>query len=626
MMRRLLSDAPSHSGRQAETQRRNGDCYADIDPVPKLEEGRVIRKYMSCRDLCTPSALPNDEKDEVCIKTLAEVTALFETPPVKATKVAHEPLTAAKGTQTLLTEILLTAGGDTASQFAKGICELLSSCLETIAHSPTPTRLIDTMLNLLSSTARGCPLSIHRTTLPTLMPQLTRAQMDQHLGDQYVSCLHQLDQEGRRASHVILAMDDTHEYAKPCHLNGDYPYIYVGQKNTMQRGLNYPAIYDVTHQFFVGCHQEGIHLTPPIVHGVDAWLWWLREKVSLVRSVGSEVTEIELDRGFFRETLFAAATTGLLTPGLPLTASPRVIVPCKFGANKTTLVWKTLLDPTRETVCREEFVVTSPVAPVLRTSCVHMFPPDQTGAFHVPYACVALVDEYGSTAAGSFPALQTEAQALQPQITAMETDLEATEETYFRYLACFIGTKATKPSYGRGAKRKNFHDSLDRALYEECFRLTAAIAAFYIQKQFLLKRVIFFAISLRPDENPTLTPELFLAFAHDYRQRWGIENGFRDTKQVFLLENRSDCPSQRQFWMMVGMMLYNRWHVDRSEDILAQSREDCPDQSPFVADRPWVREKLERRFRGKVPARAYLIRLWVVGAKNLFQKAFQSMV
>jgi len=140
------------------------------------------------------------------------------------------------------------------------------------------------------------------------------------------------------------------------------------------------------------------------------------------------------------------------------------------------------------------------------------------------------------------------------------------------------------------------------------------------EKATLLNTLMFFAISLMPGDDPVANPSVFVAFARDYHQRWGIENGFRDVKGRFLSKGRSRKPCMRQFRLVLGMMLYNRWEVERKRMARAGFGEDPLVDLAFFETRAWIRRKHEQETPRLPTAVGFLVRAWREGILSLVKR------
>ena len=135
----------------------------------------------------------------------------------------------------------------------------------------------------------------------------------------------------------------------------------------------------------------------------------------------------------------------------------------------------------------------------------------------------------------------------------------------------------------------------------------------------MLKTLMFFAISVLPGDDPDAKPAMFIVFARDYHERWGIENGFRDVKERFLAKGRSRQLCVRQFRLVLGMMLYNRWEVERKRiHQLMFSHQPAKDIGSGEL-RTWIRCKHEQECHCLPTAVGFLVDSWREGILSMLK-------
>ncbi len=558
-------------------------------------------------------------------KAFDRIKQLLMTRTRRQATVVHEPETADKAGMTWISGILLESGLDAGAELLMAITAIVHYSFAAVAAAPDRDAALARVLEIFNPTARESPLAVHRTTADAMVPRLTRAEMDGVLGQEYCAAMAELGELGARSPAVTLVIDDTSSRAMAKHVNGAFSYINVGQKKTWERGFKFPSIYDATHQLFVGCHHADYRLKEDQKRALRPWVQDLRAKVATVRAAGSAVAVIEGDRYYFAGEFYAASYFGMLDPGAPACGQPRLVVPRKFTREKDNFKWNYLLDMTRPEVFTDFLNLSPYTHPALIGQCGAAFAKGEKGQYQVPYASVAVVDEYGRENQRTLAEVRREARKVQEGIVRCTAALPAAEEAYLVHYRKVEKKKGVAPGRGRGAKRANFKDAEDERLYRECLRLQDALKSWKEKKADLLEALMFFAVSLRPGEDPTSNPATFLALARDYHERWGIENGFRDVKHLFLRPGRSPKPTRRQFRLMVGMLLYNAWHLQRMREMLEIYRIPAWNKRPYDPRRPHIRRKLEQKFGDVRSARSYLIQLWASGIKYLIESGFKSM-
>jgi hypothetical protein len=559
------------------------------------------------------------------LKPFDAIAHLLNTTTRRQAATRHDPGTAEKAAATLIASILLNAGLDAGHDLVAVFERTIFATLQWIRATSDPIATIDELLPEFGPENRVSPLEVHRTTVAGMVPEMTRAEMDQVMGDQYVEQMQSLEDTGAKSPLVALAIDNTTQRVSTEHPNGSFSPVKVGGKGTWEDGFKYPTIMDTTHLLFVGCHHEDHY---PKVKGrapaLPPAVLDLQEKVATVKRAGSRAAVIEGDRDYFKGDLFAAAGQGLFDPGADPRDWPRLVVPVKFGPEKERFTWDILLDDSQPAVFKDYIKCAPPPAPGPGSASGGMFEQDDDGTFWAPYACVALVGEWGKAKSQDLAEVREQAKEVQDGIEACDHDIEATETTYVEHLEEATGEEGKKPNYGKGAKRKKFHDEEDERLYLECYRLRDERNKWDEKKAALMLLVAFIAVSLRPGEHPAAHPNTFMALARDYRQRWGIENGFKVVKWAFLRKVRDTRPRRRQFNMMLGMLLCNYWHNTRLRELLESCRKVTWNKKNYDNRRPWIRRKLEKDMHDATTARGFLIRLLEVGLQSLIQKMFKG--
>jgi len=565
------------------------------------------------------SGEPRDETQGPGIKILRDISRLLTMPTRRDATVSHEPGTVEKASLMMLTSIMLDSGLDDSMRLLDAIQFIIWQFSKTVDTTDNPGCTIHEMVTVLDPEQHPHALSVHRTTVTEMVPQADRAQLDEELEAQYKECMGELDALGAKSKASIIIPDDTHEKVRSKHYNGNYSYVVVGQTSTWQRGFVYPTEYDSTHQLFMGSKHRDYRLIDSEKKGLRPWLKDISSKSVIARELGIEQVIIEGDRAFFTAELFACANLGKIDPGASSGHWPRVIVPRKFTREKDDYKWKYLLDTSKPQVFIDYIGLSPYTNPVLRQPCADAYKKDNRGNFQVPYTCVAMVDEYNSGEKRTLEEVRARAKIVQDNIDQSSAEYEKCVKKYMVLNKAKKGKKAKEPAFGRGARRKRFASDAEHRAYDECYESQERVDRWKKEKASLLKTLMFFAISMLPGDDPVANPSMFIDFARDYHERWGIENGFRDVKQRFLSKGRSRKPCMRQFRLVLGMMLYNRWEVERKRIARASYDQDQSKIQSFFQTRGWIRRKHEQEIHCLPTAVGFLVTAWRLGISSLLK-------
>jgi len=565
------------------------------------------------------SGEPRGKTQGAGIKVLRDISRLLTMSTRRDAVVSHEPGTIAKASIMMLSAIMLDSGLDDAKAFLDSIQLILWTVLSWIIEAADHDAFLRVLIGLLDPATNPNALSVHRTTVTSMIPQADRNQLDEVLTEQYKECVEELDEIGAKSSACIMVTDDTHEKVSSKYYNGNYSYVVVGQTATWQRGFVYPTNFDSSHQLFMGSKHRDYRLIDSEKKGLRPWLLDVKAKVKVARELGIDQVLIEGDRAYFNAEIYASASLGLIDPGARPGCMPRVIVPRKFTCEKDDFKWKYLLDNKKPQVFIDYINLSPYVNPALKQECGNVYKKSSSGQFQVPYTCVAMVDEYCSKKKRTLDEVKARARIVHDHIEQESRNLEDLLKVYMTINKALNKDKAKEPSFGRGARRKKFTDAKERRAYDACFKTHDRLERWKKEKASLLKTLMFFAISFLPGDDPKTNPSMFIDFAKDYHERWGIENGFRDVKARFLSKGRSRQPCMRQFRLVLGMMLYNRWEIERKWKIRATSEEDPQVVLSFFETRAWIRRKHEKIHHHLPTAVGFLVQNWREGILSVLK-------
>ncbi len=553
------------------------------------------------------------------INILRDIGRLLTISTRRNAAVSREPGTVAKASLMMLSAIMLDSGLDDAKKLLDIIQLILWTVLSWIMEASNKEALLQALIGLLNPDKNPNVLSIHRTTVTSMIPQADRKQLDEALTEQYKECVEELDEIGAKSSACIMVVDDTNERVNSKYYNGNYSYVIVGQTSTWQRGFVYPTEFDSSHQLFMGSKHRDYRLIDSEKKGLRPWLLDVKAKVKMTRELGIDQVLIEGDRAYFNAELFASANLGLIDPGARTGHLPRVIVPRKFTREKDDFKWKYLLNNSKPQVFIDHINLSPYTNPALKQACDGTFKKSNSGQFQIPYTCVAMIDEYGAKEKRTLDEIRARARIVHEHIERDSKKFEDAINAYMTISKAANKKNVKEPSFGRGARRKNFADDNERRAYSACFKVHERLERWKKEKAALLKTLMFFAISMIPGDDPVSNLSMFVEYAKDYHERWGIENGFRDVKARFISKGRSRQPCMRQFRLVLGMMLYNRWEVERKHRLRAGSRDDPEDVLAFFETRAWIRRKHEKKCHDLPTAVGFLVQNWCEGILSILK-------
>lgn len=190
------------------------------------------------------------------LKPFDAITHLLEIRTRRQPIVSHAPETAPKAATTLVGSILLDAGNDAGNALGAALERSVHALLKEIRATPDPVATLDWAIGKFDPANRETPLKVHHTTVAGMVPDLTRAEMDHVVGDQYVEQMGALGSYRARSPKMALAIDNTSQRVEVEHPNGGFSPVKVGGRVTWEQGFRY-----ATQPF-----QTGTRLSNKAVH------------------------------------------------------------------------------------------------------------------------------------------------------------------------------------------------------------------------------------------------------------------------------------------------------------------------------------------------------------------------
>nr|MDO8114533.1 hypothetical protein [Candidatus Sigynarchaeota archaeon] len=469
---------------------------------------------------------------------------------------------------------------------------------------------IDTTIALFSRDNRKNLLLVHRTTAELAEPRLTRRQVDELLAENYKACMADLTSMGARSPSVIRAIDGTEEQCRSKYKNGLHAYVRSAKSAAWELGYKYSVVNDVTNEFFVACIHRGSWVVDNDPKSLVSWINDIKASVARVRDAGSNVECIEADREYFSVDLFACATAGMLAPVDPRFTAPRVMTPRRFGPEKIKFTWNYLVKSTQSQVFVDHIALNETRHPASKHEFDGLFEKNKKGCYEVPYACVALIDEYRSKKQRTLDEIRAQAKETQASIDKTTRAMHDAQAEYLQYHSRKSKKPVAVPSLGRGRQRWKFLDGKEKQLFRDCMDLQRELKRLEKKKSSIISSVVFFAVSLRANEDPTRDAETFISFAKDYHSRWGIENDIKTKKHVFRRHVHGRKPIKRQLAIVQGMIIHDHWKVARKAEIMTRLRAIKSPTILWNLKRPWIRRKFGKEMSNLLSPVRFLIATW----------------
>jgi hypothetical protein len=543
----------------------------------------------------------NLQKGLECIKTLLEAHA------PKRVAVAHESGTVDRMATAVLVAMLTRGSLDEVQSLLGLIGEIAYAVCKRLNQAQDPLAALRGFLAWFEADAGRSLFTAGRATLEAALRAIPVQLADDMLSAQCARIQGLEARQGTWPREHVLAIDPCHVKTRTKYHNQYTPWGFSGQKQQPQRGHEEAGIYLTGPQLF---YKTRVNVVQPVDRKrrpLPAWLGDVQETARELRGAGTPVALVLGDREFYTSLGMAFAHLGLLDPGAPPGAGPRMLVPTKMYGDDAREKWRFLLDPAAPAVA----VGTMELVP---DQCRFLGPLASQFPFNrartrrlVPVARVAAFDEYGN---GRTPRplawARERAQDLRAQLDELGESLRQAERKYLRYCTNKMGRDAKLPSY-RGRRRRVFKDPGEEERYRACCRAWDRLHRCQRKKGKLCQRLMFFTASLHAGEAIAGNEAEFLALAPHYHARWGVESGFEMRKGYFLVRTRSRKATVRHACTILSYLVYNAWHYRRVSRVARDRKVLDATWKPFDGSFPPRRVRFERDPAPVLSAHGFLV-------------------
>lgn len=568
------------------------------------------------------SSILNIENESLNLVLLEQIDLLGHTSKQKK-KVNSSQGTKEKVVLTELSSIITKSSVEIGREHLQMIENIIYHTCTIIKESSNPEETLDNVIDILKPNSNKKTLSVSRQAVKDNLPKNTKRNLDIPLKENYIACMNELDSFHAKSKEVILAIDTTPEASTSKYLNNQYSWVHKGQSNTWKRGFVFFSIYDSTHQLFISNEHQDFHVISQEDGIIQDYITKIQHACTLVEQTGSKIKYLDADRGFYQGELFAAAYFGVLAEQCKTPYDIKVIVPKKFTRGKDEKKVAFLEDYKAKEVSLDYIQLSKYTHPALIGHCEEARLEKVDSMYHIPIVKVAIVDGYSTKKNRDLDQLREEWKINKINLKTSKERASTLNKQYV-LLQQQKGFKEPKPLLKMPQQKRKYKKHPDlRILYNKIYKTLKYIKKLKREKEKILTSLMFFNISLTPEEVSNFNPEKYLKVVKIYKERWGIESGYKEDKAKFVRSCQSRKSTDRQWNLSLGMMLYNHWHVERMRIMLMEERKYRWNKVPWDPNKPYMRRKLERKYSRALSAESYLLQLLEQGIKKRLEKVFK---
>ena len=408
---------------------------------------------------------------------------------------------------------------------------------------------------------RAIPRPFSGTTLRKGLPKTGIKQVRLATENLYWRNLRRLKGGKAREKSVILAVDDTTKVTTAAKKNRYLRGIFIASKNMGKKGFQYTCIYDATHKQVVSF---SLVENKSSKARRSSWSPLVESLIRICegyRGRGIRVEAILVDRGFYSSELLGAAHCGILDGRPGTLGTIPIVVPKKGEGRSRPNIWGRLIRRETRSCVRESMTLSRHVPDALKSAAEQLGLPKKGGSSQIPLVKSFLTSSSPTDSSNNLRGATRGANQISDDTKFARARLNRVIDEYKDYAIRSLGVKrGFNPK--KPPKRRVFKTRRDRALYNACMDAHKALGDSKKRKQKLLGGILVTLTSNLSGNGRTKSNSHHLKLASWYRERWAIENMFRDCKQHFLLRTNLMGPRDRLSRWLVAFTFYNAWQLE----------------------------------------------------------------
>jgi len=547
------------------------------------------------------------------------LTCLLKIKRQKEKQPNSDEIQAQKAATTILSQILTHSSPEMASEHLSLIGMLIYMTLNLFLKSKQPLLKIKQFKEKYKKNQGRDMFTIAPQTLKSYTDTIRPEISDQFLHDQVKKISQKSDKLGINRKVNSLATDPTTKEYKGKYPNQNQPKGYVGQKERYPTAYSEQTSCDCTNEYILSSKPKKKTNNNYKSKEWPEWIIRIRKEIEENLKQNKYPKVIYGDREYYQALPFALSTLNWQISVLSPKTSPRFVVPKKvFDKDQTKLEY--LLDPNSKQI-KLDYIELQYYHWGLLGSALYQFQTNKNKTkYKIPIANVAIYDSYSNRKKKkNLIYAKNRVQGYQHQLEKNEKELNQAIDDYDQFRKLHAKNyKKKRTSFG-GRGRVVFGNTSEKPLYDHCRKCWNRKIKIKKKIRNLTKRLMFFAVSIRPNEDINANSEEFIALCRGYHQRWMIENAFKSIKGQFWIPTKKRSLQARHTYFIISALLYNAWHYQRLSRFKRKS--DYSTQE-IRAIKTWQKTKDKKKAQEMmriVSARGFLFQTFAFGLKSLLK-------
>lgn len=524
-----------------------------------------------------------------------------------------------KAASTILSQILTHSSPELASELLSLIGMLIYTTLSLFINLKQPLVKIKQFKGRFKKTQGRDMFTIAPQTLKSYTDTIRPELSDQFLHDQVSKLSQKSDKLGLTRKENSLATDPTTKEYKGKYPNQNQPKGYVGQKERFPTAYSEQTTCDCTNEYILSSKPKKKTNNKYKSKKWPEWILRMKEEIMENISQNKWPKVIYGDREFFQALPFALATLNWHISSISPDKSPRFVVPKKvFDKDQTKLEF--LLDPMSNEI-KPDIIELQYYHWGLLGNALNQFAVNKKKTkYKIPIAKVATFDAYSNRKKKkNLNYAKKKAQGYHFQLEQIKQNLNEAIENYDQFRKMHKTNYKKKRTNFGGRGKVKFKNPTEKPLYDRCRKNWNRKKKLEKKIRNLTKRLMFFAVSIRPNEDVIANSEELISLCRGYHQRWMIENAFKSIKGQFWIPTKKRSLQARHTYFIISALLYNAWHYKRISRFKRKSQYSAAE---IRSIKSWQKTKDTRKAQEMMrvlSARGFLFQTLAFGLKSLLK-------
>jgi hypothetical protein len=523
---------------------------------PKYKRGAVtLENIMSSNTRLSRSTAPTQKKRVQLQKVSDSIHEMLTLKRTKRKNVQHTPEIVETLQSTLICQAITGKNPEAATDLLKMIGCIVYCTLRELRKRERPIDIMDKVIKQYKDSNGEEMFSISAQTVNNALHEIPQSDADQVLTAQNEQVIEDLRLQGLWSNKVMLAIDPNDTEYRGKYINQYHTWGVKGQKELPKRGYKEVTLYSLPSQTIVSSHLRTVNSENRSKKPIPEWIGQIQDAMHMYRKHKSSVSAIFADREFYTGLGMAFSYFGLWDKTIAIDENPRMVVPKRlfnYGAEKK---WEFLINSKKGNIFEDIITLTNRDSKFIGDNALRLDLQEKCKSFAVPVITVVLFGRNKDRLKQKIGKNdRKKALELDKAIQDIENLLDPAEYKYRSYYISQRSKTFILPKFNVNRKRI-FKDSTEKQLYDEYYRLKMEYLRLNKRKKKMLDQIYFFTVSTRENENYLHHTKEYFEFAIYYRERWGIENAFKDKIYKFQIRFNSRKACNRHSRTILSYML-----------------------------------------------------------------------